>query len=172
MFKIATVSPEDATGPIADLYGLYPDSRGIPEVVRLMTASPGFLAAYGGMMDFWKSHKTLSFHVLAAIRYLASEECQFNCCIDHNAQLLMASGMSGDELIEMKKDPRNGPFEPRENELLAFVLDAMRDKAAATPERIEKLRELGWTDPEIFEATFHGVGMKANSQVFDIFKSE
>jgi len=37
-------------------------------------------------------------------------------------------------------------------------------------EDIERLRELGWNDSDIYDATFHGARMLAMSTMFNAFK--
>ena len=53
-----------------------------------------------------------------------------------------------------RRDLENAPLTPAERELMRFVelitLHAYRN----TPENVEKLRAVGWTDPQIAEAVY------------------
>ena len=43
------------------------------------------------------------------------------------------------------------------------------DPASVTPEALAALREMGWTDNDILDATFHATSMLASSVLFKAF---
>ena len=51
-----------------------------------------------------------------------------------------------------------------------FVLKAVKSPESTTTEEIEALHDLGWTDSDIYDATFHGARMVAMSIVFNAFQ--
>ncbi len=54
--------------------------------------------------------------------------------------------------------------------MLLFVAKAIRSPETVTQEDVDALREVGWTDTDIFDAVFHGASMAGPSILFKAFK--
>jgi alkylhydroperoxidase family enzyme len=60
-------------------------------------------------------------------------------------------------------------LEAPQRALLLFVLKVVRAPEAVQAADVEALREMGWTDPDIFDAAFHGTSMISASRLFKAF---
>jgi alkylhydroperoxidase family enzyme len=61
-----------------------------------------------------------------------------------------------DEVIEClaRGDVAAAPLDPRDRALLEYVELLTRHSYRATAEHVERLRQLGWTDPQVAEAVY------------------
>ena len=59
-----------------------------------------------------------------------------------------------EELIEaLRKDYRTAPIEPRDREMLDYVVELTRDATRVTPEHHDRLRAAGFEDVGILQIT-------------------
>ncbi len=170
MFIVKSVSPDEAQGKIAEIYKGFPAGMPIPETLQLLSASETLMGFQAGAIGWWMEHKTLPPHLLAAIRYNAAGTCDNGGCINFNGGMLQAGGLTEADLQTIATDPLNGPFEARENALLAFVATAMKEPEKINEGWVAELRSMDWTDQDIFEATFHATAMLGPSALLKIFK--
>lgn len=161
MSYLKTVSPEDATGQVAEVYKPIMEMAGmVPAPLQLMSASPGLLALQKTVIDYYSTHPTLNQGLLALIRLLIAEEMQYDYCISLNSNILKMMGIaSDDQLAAVMADPGQAPMDEKEKALLAVVI-----KACAKPETVQEadvqaLRDLGWQDSDILDAISHGLMM-------------
>ncbi len=170
MFLIKTISPEEATGKVAEIYGAFPEGMPIPETLQLLSASEPLMTFQAQIIDWWMSHSNLQPQLLAAIRYLTAGVCDNNGCITFNGAMLQAAGMTEADLNAMVNNPLDGPFEPRENALLAFVATAMKEPEKIDQATIDELREMKWSEQDLFEATYHAAAMLGPTAVAKAFR--
>lgn len=166
MFKTDSVAPDQAQGRIAEIYAMFPPQVGVPEPLRLLSASPSLLAIQAQVIDYFRNHPNLSFEVLSAIRFLAARFGCYDYCANLNSGFLARTGVTPDELNALLDDPSNGPFEPRENALIAFVIKTMEHPDHATNQNLDELRGMGWTDTDIVDAMYQGAGMLSHSVLY------
>jgi len=60
-------------------------------------------------------------------------------------------------------------LEEPQKALLLFVLKAVKTPQSVTAEDIDALHKLGWSDQEIFDATYHGASMVGPSILYKAF---
>lgn len=171
MALLKTVRPEEAQGPIAEAYSNFQKSVGdVPKPIQLMSASPGMFEEHVRTIHYFNNHSTLSFPLLTTIRFLVAPECGFGFCVGFNRELLKRMGMEESEIEATRSNPENAPLEENEKAMLVFVLKAVKSPESVTQEDVDALRDLGWTDSDIYDATFHGARMVAMSIMFNAFK--
>ncbi len=171
MFKLKTVKPEEATGKVAEAYSVFPAGIPVPAPLILMSASPDLLHLQSQVIRHYMTHSKLDMGLLAIIRYLAANEYGYEFCIKLNTGILkMAGGFSESELEELRKNPENAQMDESQKALLLFVLKVIRIPEAVTEADVEKLREMGWTDQDIFDASFHGTSMIGMSKLYKAFE--
>ena len=165
MFILKHVEPKDATGKVAEAYGFFPPGVKVPEPILMMSASPDFVHLWiTQVIRYFRNHELLDMGMMATLRYLISCEKRYDACINFNAGLLQqAGGMSAAELEELKAHPEKAPLEESQKELMLFVLKAVKTPEKVTVADVEKLRQLGWRDQDIFDASFIGAFMPAVS---------
>jgi len=170
MFILNHVKPEDATGKMAEAYALFPPEIPVPEPLVMMSASPDLASLQGNIIRYFRSQEGLDLGLLATIRYLVASEYDYQFCINFNAGLLQrAGGMSAADLADLRAHPEKAPLEESHKEMLLFVLKAVKTPEKVTKADVAKLRQLGWTDQNIFDATYHGASMVALSLMFKAF---
>ena len=164
MFILNHVKPEEAHGKVAEAYAVFPPGMPVPEPMLMMSASPDLALLQSNIIRYFRSQEDLDLALLATIRYLVACEHQNQVCMDFNGGLLQqAGGMSAQELGSLRANPEKSPLEEAQQEMLFFVL-----KAVKTPEKVgradvEKLHQYGWTDQNIFDAVYQGAFMVAMS---------
>lgn len=157
MALVKTIDPGSADGAIAHVYGLFEQGSGaIPKTLEVLSASPGLFEVYTSTFGYWVNHPNLSHDLLNCIRHGIAVRRDLNACIVFNEAVLRAAGMTGDELEDLHRDAGSAPLEPNELAMLSFVLRTVADPAATTQADVDALRELGWTDGDIVDATYHG----------------
>jgi alkylhydroperoxidase family enzyme len=165
MFLLNTVAESEAQGKIKEGYDMFPGP--VPAPLILLSASPELFDRQIGYFHYYRGHKSLSFPLLTAIRFISSDECGHDFCLDFNRQILLRAGMSASEVDAMKEDPSTAPLEDKEQAMLAFVAKALRSPKAVTQMDVDGLRSQGWTDADILDAMLHGANMKASAAVFN-----
>ena len=172
---IQTIKPEDATGELAELYGNITAMRGrVSNSAQIFSASPELIKQQMSFIEYYMlKQKSLSMPLLASIRMLISDKNSCSYCVDMNASILINMlGWTPKEVEAMRSDPQNAKLEPKETAMLLFVLKAVRTPHDVEAKDVQALRDLGYSDGEILDATNHGARMSAIDIIFDAFKIE
>lgn len=171
MALIKITPPDKAQGKLAELYKEVETMFGVvPSGVQLLGVSPGILDNQLGIMGHYYGHKTLSTQLLAMIRMMISNACKSSYCLNLNHSILEGAGFTKEQVDAALADPNNAPLEEKEKALLLFVLKACDNPHSTTQTDVDKLRELGWSDVDIFEALAHGARAVGTNIIFDAFK--
>ena len=171
MALIQTTSPEKAEGKLAELYAEMEQMFGaVPNNAQLLGVSPDILENQIQLIGHYMGHATLSMPLLAMVRMLVSKACKSPYCQNLNSGLLMKAGISKDQIAAMQADPEAAPLDGREKALLLFVLKACDDPHAVEAQDLDRLRTLGWSEVDIFDAVAHGARMVGTNIIFDTFK--
>ncbi len=174
MSILHTVSPEAATGEVAEIYAQIASAWGcVPTVIQLFSANPFLLRQqweyYGSMMQ----HPTLSFALTACIRMLVSQAGSCSYCIDMNAgMLIQMAGWTPEQVAATRADFKASPLTDKEQAMLGLVLKATRDALGVTAQDLATVRAAGWNDTEILDAVNHGARMVASDILISAFKAE
>ncbi|MGM0428028.1 MAG: carboxymuconolactone decarboxylase family protein [Thermodesulfobacteriota bacterium] len=174
MALIQTIDPQEATGPVKEIYDkMMKVAPVVPRPLQMLSSSPELLSITLRSIMYYVNHPRFSPLLLAHIRLLVAHRHHYNYCVMFNTSVMqMLSDISDEQLEQLKKDPSTAALEDKEKQLLLFVL-----KAVATPEAIDDtdvsaLREMGWTDQEIVEATHYGADMVRHGILFKAFKMD
>ncbi|MCA1979352.1 MAG: carboxymuconolactone decarboxylase family protein [Thiobacillus sp.] len=174
MSILQTITPENASGEVADTYAQIRQAwGGVPTAIQVFSANPFLLRHqweyYGSVMQ----HPALSPALTACIRMLVSQAGNCAYCIDMNAGMLVnLFGWTPEEVAAARRDFRDSPLSDREKTLLGLVLKATRDANSVTPLDIEDARSAGWSDGDILDAVNHGARMVAADIIINAFKVE
>ncbi|MCP4744815.1 MAG: hypothetical protein GY874_01545 [Desulfobacteraceae bacterium] len=172
MFLLNHMPPEKATGKIKEIYSIFPEGVEPPHPLQLMSSSPGFMACQFEFIKYYSSHPKLSHPLLASIRYMAADDCDYAHCVEFNQRLLKTVGATEKDLEAIKNDPDNSPLEDNERALLKFVAKAIKTPAAVEAADVEELRNLGWDDPDILDAVAHGSFMQGHGILMKAFANK
>lgn len=173
MALIKLVEKEEATGKVAEIYDTMMNTVGyIPNAFKVFSASEMVLNQQFNNLGFFFRHPNLGGKLLAFIRLLVSEKEECAYCVGVNAGILLQYGVLPEMIAEIKADPTKAPLEEKDKELLLFVLKVARYSNSIEQADVDKLRNLGWSDKEILEATYHGTTQIAADKIFNAFKLE
>ncbi len=171
MALIQTTPPEKAEGKLAELYAEVEQMFGmVPNNVRLLGVSPALLENQLQLIGHYMGHPTLSTPLLAMVRMLVSKACKSPYCQNLNSGLLLKAGFTGEQIAAMQADPDQAPLDGREKALLLFVLKACDNPHAVAAEDLNRLKALGWSEVDVFDAVAHGARMVGTNIIFDAFK--
>ncbi len=160
MFLLNHVKPEDATGKVAEAYSAFPPQIPVPDPLVMMSVSPEIVHSQSKIVQHYMTHDKLDFGMLATIRYLVANEIGYQFCVKFNSGFLKNAGeLSDDDLEKLKNDPESAPLEESQKAMVSFVLKVVKTPEEVKKEDVEKLREFGWSDRDIFDAAYHGVSM-------------
>jgi uncharacterized peroxidase-related enzyme len=174
MSILQTVTPETATGEVAEIYAQIKQAWGhVPTAIQVYSANPFLLR---NMWEYYASimqHPTLSFPLTASIRMLVSQAGNCSYCIDMNSGMLInMAGWTPEQLAATRADFNDSPLSAKEKTLLGLVLKAVRDSNSVNAADLQAARDAGWSDSDILDAVNHGARMVAGDIVINGFKVE
>ena len=171
MALIKTVPHEQADGVIKQGYDMFLKNIGtIPKPMEMMSASPALFEFQLQKIGYYSKHPTLSFALLAHIRYLAAHSLNYKFCMDFNKLVLKKIGLGDDDIKAMEEDTSKSLLEEKDNAMLCFVIKAMKAPDSVTKEDIDRLKGLGWEDRDILDALAQGVSMIDHSIMMQAFQ--
>lgn len=169
MFLIDYVAPEKAKGTVKDIYAMFPENIGVPESIQIFSANPVLLERQAESIKYFMGQEALSYPLLAAIRFVAAKDFGHPYCTELNKKMLLAAGLSEEEVNKLGDDPSIG-FDENEAALLTFVLKSIKEPDATNQKDIDALRNLGWSDTSIFDAMAQATQMAAAGVLYRTFK--
>lgn len=171
---INTIQPENATGELAELYSQIKVMRGkVANTALLFSSSPSLLKQQMSFIGHYLNHENLSMALLACIRTLVSDKNNCSYCVDFNSSMLINMlNWSPKDVEVMRENPSDAKLENKEKTMLLFVLKAVRTPHDVNAQDVQILRDIGYSDADILDATNHGARMSAIDIIFDTFKIE
>lgn len=170
---IKVVPPEQAEGKLKEHYAIFDTFRLVPAPFQMFSSSPDLAGLRAQTIGYFMSHPKLNPGLLALIRMLIAEEMKYYYCISLNQKLLASVGiMDEDAAAKVLADPANAPLADKDKAMLLFVLKAIKTPDEVSAEDMRKLRDLGWSDGDIIDATAHGAGMVSDGILFKAFKMD
>ncbi|MBU1276203.1 MAG: hypothetical protein KJ720_12575 [Proteobacteria bacterium] len=170
---IKVVPPAEAEGKVKQGYDLFAQMGMVPAPFQMYSASPELVGVRSQVLGYYMKHPSLNPGLLALIRMLVAEELKYYYCISLNRELLKAVGiMDEDAAAKVLADPAGAPLSGKDKAMLLFVLKAVKTPDEVAAEDMQKLRDLGWSDRDILDATVHGAGMVSDGILFKAFKMD
>lgn len=171
MALIQTVQPENAEGVVKEGYDMFMKHIGIiPKPMEMMSASPALFELQLKRIQYFSTHPSLSFALLAHIRYLVAHNLNHKFCMDFNKILLKKQGLEESDIQKIEADPSVSILEENENAMLAFVIKSVKNPGSVTKDDIKQLRDLGWDDRDMVDALSQGVSMIDHSIMMQVFQ--
>jgi hypothetical protein len=145
----------------------------VPRPTQMIGTSPALLNQWWEYTQHFLQHSEFSKGLLAHIRLLVSVHGEFPFCTEFNTEALkIRHGLSDEEVSLVVRDPSQAKLPVNERALLLFVLRAVREPEDVSAQDVQALRELGWSDEHIFEATYYGGWMLLLGLLFYAFKMD
>ena len=153
MSLLKTVPPEEAAGGMKRVYESFSSSLGmVPPPLIASSTSPVLQALLASCLIYYNEHRTLSQKLIACIRYYTSVFYGLDPCLEFNRQALRSLGLDDGRIALLGTDPGSADLKKKEKALFLLVVKAMREPASVGEGNIRDLKEMGWTDSDIFDA--------------------
>jgi len=172
MAIIKTQTAKTATGKVKEFYDeLLKIMPMIPKPLQLSSASADLFAITSQQMKYFLFHPNLSPLLQAYIRMLVAFNTDYPYCVDLNTNVLKMLGKLNDEqIVAARKNPDEARLSDKDKAMLKFVVKAVSAPEEIEAQEIDTLHQIGWNDPDIFDAASLGVSMVAMGMLFNIFK--
>jgi uncharacterized peroxidase-related enzyme len=149
MSILATPTPDEATGLVAELYQEDLDAQGyVASHTAVMALNPEAVRAWEGLIrSIARPLGTRRYELvtLAAAHGLRSR----HCLLAHGARTL--AFIDEPDLVRIARDYRDADLSEAEVEMMAFAERVSQDAYAMTDDDSRRLREVGFTDREIVD---------------------
>ncbi len=170
---IQTIEPEKAAGQAKEIYDFMMENAGvIPAPLQLASASPWLLDNYWQSIQHFSQHPNLGFGLLSSIRYLVSQQYDYQFCTGFNRKMLKVQGLSDEDIEKMEIDPLQAPLDDKDRAMVAFVIKAIKKPDSVEKQDVDQLNALGWMDSDIMDAMAHATNMIASSILMKTFKMD
>lgn len=168
--RIDTTPPANEKAKVDAILAPYAEMLGrAPGGLKLLGVSPPMLESYAATIGYYMAHPTLSQPLLTFIRYLVSARGDCEYCVDLSETFLINAGFDLDAIRAALKDNALVPLDERDKALLLAAVDAVDHPDSVTPARLDALRDLGWTDRDVFDAVWHATMNRAFGRTAESF---
>lgn len=167
MALIQTVTPDQADGPVAQIYQEIQQAIGfVPNALQVYSANPMVLSQQWVLLQHFLAHPTLSSSLLAMTRLLIAQRQECAYCVSLNTSILMQmAGLSAEQVAALRATPSEAPLDEKDKAMLLYVVDAMNAEQGVDASRLQALRDLGWSELDVLDALTHGARMMATDRV-------
>ncbi|MDT8367525.1 MAG: hypothetical protein RRA15_13770 [bacterium] len=173
MSLLKTVPIDEAPEELKPLYQGFMDTIGaVPPPFAMLGASPALQSLQAKLIGYYREKSNLNPLLMALIRYLTAVALEMSPCIEFNARALAVHGMTEEQIAVLHMNPAAAPLEEKEGWLLAVVIKAVRAPETVSEGHIHKLRDLGWTDTDIFDALYLSCMMAGMALMMKALKIE
>ncbi len=154
------IEEQDATGEVAEGYAMYfrkrPNRQKVADIIKCFSHRPDFMKH---VMDFsWQVHFCdghLTERVKEMIATLVSGQNRCPYCMASHAYFLHKQGAADEAVAAIGRgDVTGAPITEAERVLLTFAKMMTNTPYKNTPEEVQKLRDAGWTEPQIAETIY------------------
>ena len=147
---LKTIAEADATGPIAEIYAQEKAKFGfVMAATACWTARPDLLPAFEDFFAKVKAGFTLSPRDWRLITFIAAKHVPSTYCAHVYGRMLRDDLGSPDAVLAVLRDHRAAGLTDRDVAMLDFAKMVAIDASRVTLADIDRLRMLGFTDPQI-----------------------
>ena len=155
MSRIQVVEEENAEGKVKAVYDQLRSVFGkVPGVMKALSPWPDVLELYAtriGMIVFSKTLLTRAVKEMIASLVSKINECDY--CLTYHKSFLVDAGISSPEAEAIVANYKTAPIPDSEKTLLAYVEKVTLHAYKTTDADIAGLKESGWSEGQILEAT-------------------
>ncbi len=153
--RIQPVQEEEAQGTVKAVYDALKSGFGIvPNVFKVLSPWPEALAGYASLIDtLMVQDSTLTRAQKEMIAAVVSKINHCDYCVGHHHNGMKAHGLAPQTADEVVADTASASIRDAEKKLLAFAGKTTRHAHKVTDADVDGLKEAGWTEQQILEAT-------------------
>jgi hypothetical protein len=153
MSLLKMTPPEEAAGGMKRIYDSFSNAMGmIPPPLIASSTSPVLQALLASCLIYYNEHRTLSQKLIAHIRYCTSVIFDLPQCTAFSKSALRLHGLNDHEIERLRIDPDSAELKEKEKMIFSFCIKAIRDPESVSQEDIRRLKDVQWTDSDIFDA--------------------
>ena len=155
MARIRVIEEPEATGNIKTAYeGLRRRMGVVPDVVKLFSLWPEVFELHLQLFEQVMLAETeLPSTTKEMIAVVVSKTNSCSYCVAHHSDSLRRYGISDDVVRQLGDDFHQALLDDQTLQLLEYAEKVTQHAYQVTDEDVEKLRQWGWTDRQILEAT-------------------
>ena len=151
---------------IKNRFGIIP-----PHWTLLANLHPKKFEMFMQEIGYLVNHKTINPDLFGMIRLHVATREGFSYCKSFNTKLLLAKGYSKDEIKALVEDIKMIPLDDRHKLLAKVAIDAIYKPEEFTQEKIAILKELSWSDADIYDAVDHAAFLFKFSKIIKAYQS-
>jgi uncharacterized peroxidase-related enzyme len=165
---LKTISDEDATGRIAEIYEAQKKQTGfVMAAWRCWTARPDLLPIYQEFSDKVRAGFSLSPRDWRLITLIAAKHVPSTYCSHVYSKQLIADFGSKEAVLAAQRNFRAAGLSERDVAMLSYAETISKDASRVTEEDIEQLRSVGFTDVQICDIALCAAFRSFVSRFFD-----
>ena len=171
MAFIVTVTEDEATGPLRELYDADLAGQGyIANYTRLFSARPEVYTAWRALIGAIRSHMKLRRYELVTFAAATALQCSY-CLLAHGA-VLRKNFFSAAEVAAIVTDYRTAGLPPEDVAIMAFAQKVTVAAHTVTQADVDALRAHGLTDEEILDIVLATAARNFFSKTLDALAAE
>ncbi len=170
---LKTISEEEATSVVKKVYDGYQSVFGkVPNVIKFHSASQTTFNYLMGLLNEFSNNSEIDPLTLTFLRIIIPHRNGGTYCVKFQSKIIKTLGVSDGEIEKAKNDPGELSLDEKRKSLLLFAIDVIEGNHNNIESRLTDLRNLGWTDKNIYEICFLGALQKAMIPLVESFKVE
>ncbi len=174
MARIQVIEEAEATGSIKAIYdGMRQQLGFVPNVTKLFSLWPEVFALNQRLFEtvmFAESELPNPTKEMIALVVSTANSC--NYCVGHHSNFLHQYGISEDVVRQLGADVSQPAVDEKTGKLLEYVRKVTQHAFKVTDEDVEALRQMGWTDRQILEATVVAGQFNSINRIVDALGAE
>ena len=165
---LKTIDDADAVGDIADIYQAQKTQIGfVMSAMRCWTARPDLLLIFQSFNLKIRAGFSLSPRDWRLITFIAAKHVPSSYCSHVYGQQLASDLGSKDAVIALQRDHRGAGLCEREVEMLNYAEQVSVAAYRVTPDHVERLRNVGFSDVQIADIALCAAFRSFVSRYFD-----
>jgi uncharacterized peroxidase-related enzyme len=166
MTFVETVSEDDATGAVADLYRAEAERLGfLPNFVKAFSSRPEVYAAWARLNGTIKGAMDLRRYELATLA--AARRLRSSYCTLAHGSVLLGQFMDTESLQAVVADHRNAGLDETDVAVMDLAEKVAADATSVTEADIDRLRALGLSDADVLDVVLAAAARCFFSKVLD-----
>lgn len=173
MSLLKTIEVSEATGVVKQIYDGFEQNLGkVPNVIKFHSISQTIYPRLMDLLNQFAQHSRLDPVLITYLRVIIPYRYNGEYCVKFQSHLVKMYGEPEENIEIAKKDPSQLPMDEKRKTLLLFALDLIDGKHENIEAKLEKVKEFGWTDEDIYEYCFLGGLHKGMMPLVKGFKVE
>jgi len=123
-------------------------------------------------ITYLSKHENINPDFFALLRFYVASQNGFHYCIQFNQALLLAKGYTLAQLTALEVDKEKLPLDSKHQALFVEVINALDNPISFNTDTLEKLKHLGWSDADIYDAIDHGAFLFKFSKIIRAYSKE